>query len=586
MGDLDSNPIALPRRFSSSAKACLIAILLVSIGIDLFFFTGFYASDDVEYLSAALRVRSEGRLGPQPGLGSTRLTVVGWNMLVASIFGFRIPLIAGSYVVFHQAINFLVCILGRRMFDVRVGLLAAYGMATVPLAVSYSTTVLPDLPMTCFLMLALVAFQSACDAGSAGRRQRALILVFASGLSIGLAYMAKEAALVVLPVFLGWSLLSRRRFCRRTALLTGASFAAGLAFVLVAEWCVLSYLVERPYSRLGGAVGPESVTAGWRSYPDGYYPLERLGQLIKYMAPWFVNTRLDVVLLIGFLVYPFLKGRRWPVWWFALWYSAYHLWGSSSLTEYVPTSLQPRYFTPALPPLFIILSFVVLRLGRALRAAMNPLWTRRLQPVLLLMIVIYPLFGLHRVDRWAGKLYGADIVSTTRRAIGAARALSVRPILLSGTVSRRLALLLEYEPNPRILAAHTARNSRVRKELSVTGFYFVEVHASRRLDQLLTPDGLDRLFRPLLETFRVADPPTTFGDERPTTPTAGQVLGVVTLAGRTGEVRFLQEFACPHKRSESVWENLVHGRLSRPARYARSALLLEWRPVRESHIQP
>ena len=86
------------------------------------------------------------------------------------------------------------------MFDQRVGLLAAYGMATVPLAVSFSTTVLPDLPMTCFLMLALVAFQSACDAGSAGMRRRALILAFGAGLSVGLAYMAKEAALVVLPV--------------------------------------------------------------------------------------------------------------------------------------------------------------------------------------------------------------------------------------------------------------------------------------------------------------------------------------------------------------------------------------------------
>ena len=56
-----------------------IGIVIFSCAIDLFFYSGYYASDDTRYLQPAWEILSAGGYRNEPGLAQARLTIVGWN---------------------------------------------------------------------------------------------------------------------------------------------------------------------------------------------------------------------------------------------------------------------------------------------------------------------------------------------------------------------------------------------------------------------------------------------------------------------------------------------------------------------------
>ncbi len=384
-----------PQAQHSGVLAGCLAILAFSCAIDLFFYTGYYASDDTRYLRPAWEILSQGSYQHEPGLAQGRLTVVGWNTLVALLFGFNIPLIAGSYVFFHQALNLLTFLLGRRLFDSRVGLLAMYLTATTPLAVTFSTTVLPDLPMTSFLLLSLLTFLWSYDLRAKGRTGVGLLAIFLSGLSVGGAYTAKETALVALPFYFVTWLWFERRLAPRKALLAGSAFAVGILAVFVAEWVVLSHLAGHSYLRLSWAVGAKGWTSGLHTTAYGRDPVERVTWLYDQLGPWFRNTRFDYLLAGAALLYPFVRGRKLSIWWLAIWFFAFLIWGTTRLTEYVPPPLQARYFTPILPLLFIAYSFLALKLWQAVpRLVGQSAWGRRIQALFAAALFLHPVFGL------------------------------------------------------------------------------------------------------------------------------------------------------------------------------------------------
>jgi len=552
--------------------ALCLAILVFSCAIDLFFYTGYYASDDTHYLRAAWRILSEGSLPAEPGFGPSRLTIVGWNTLVAWLFGFNIPLIAGSYVVFHQLLNLLTFGLARRLFDEQVGLLAMYCVATTPLAVTLSTTVLPDHPLACFLMLSLLMFLWSYDLRGRNRGGAALLTIFVSGLSVGMAYTAKETALIVLPFyFIMWLWFESRRAVRK-ALLAGVVFAGGVFVVFAGEWAVLSYLTGHSYVRLQWTVGSKNFMDVVRERPYGVYPLTRLTHVAECLHGWFTNTRFDYVLLATAIVYPFVRGRKLLIWGLAVWFFAFHTWGSTSLSRYLPPPLQSRYFTPMLPLLFIAYGFVALKIVRAVpRGVRSPAWSRAVQTLLVVVLVLHPLPGLHVSDRWAGKPYSAQKVNVSVKAIVGALERGGRPIVLSGTVTKYLNLLLEHYPVENVFSAPQCRpDTGLPAELTEGGFYYVELFSTRRFEDTKRPDGLDELLHPLIQATPTADEPWLQQQDR--------VLGRVRIEGRPGVLRRLKRFDCWHKRTEQVAYTITPFAGRRADRHAWSAYLYEWAP--------
>jgi len=87
-------------------RAALAALVAASIAIDLVFFTGFLASDDVLYTTAARRLVESGRLWPDAAAHEARLLMIGWCALAASFFREDVQAVAASFVVFHEFLLF------------------------------------------------------------------------------------------------------------------------------------------------------------------------------------------------------------------------------------------------------------------------------------------------------------------------------------------------------------------------------------------------------------------------------------------------------------------------------------------------
>ncbi len=534
------------------ARAFVLICLLLSTTIDLFFYTGFYASDDVSYLLPAKRLLETGRIGI-PDLGGSRLLLVLWNAGVGALTGFSIPLIAGSYVVFHQLANWLTYRLGRDLFDARVGLLAMYLVALLPLAITHSTMILPDLPLTVFMLLSLLACLRArrlCSEGKSGTAAW-----FLTGLCSGLGYLAKEPALLLAPFYgVAW-LVSFRRPLRRWAL-DGAALATGFLTVMAVELAAWSALTGEAYVRMESAVA-DAPALSPADYRFGYYPLERLATVGRELRYWSIKTRFDLWLLLAAAVYPFVRGRRLLPWSLAMWFFAYHTWGSSRLSAYDPPSLQARYFTPVLVLLFIPFAFLALKLLRGLPRLLGGR-ARPLQAVLLALLLIHPWLGLRVADRMAGKSYDADVVGNALRAIEAIEAVEASgpPIVLSGTVSQRLHLVI---PAGRALAAEDA----IASDVSRTSFYYVELVLPPARPTELRTAGVDLSLHPAISSLQTDGP--------------AENAGAADVGGRAGRLRIVDTFHSPHSRSRAVLHRLFGAPLP-VDRSARAVRLYLWEP--------
>jgi hypothetical protein len=122
--------------------AALVAIVAFCIALDLFFFTGYYASDDRAYFNAATRVAEDGFIG-EPLLAHTRLTMLGWNLLMGGLCRFNVQAMAASYIFFHVWLILLTYALAVKLGDRVAGVIAAYGTATLPLFIVFSTGIYP-----------------------------------------------------------------------------------------------------------------------------------------------------------------------------------------------------------------------------------------------------------------------------------------------------------------------------------------------------------------------------------------------------------------------------------------------------------
>jgi hypothetical protein len=551
----------------------LIATVVLSCGLDLFFFSGFYASDDIGYLQGAWKLLTGGKYSKSPDLSAIRLTMVGWNALIAWLLGYHVQLIAGSYIFYHQLLNVLTFLLARRTHDNAVAVLAAFCMATTPLAVTFSTGILPDLPLACFMLLSLLLFQwpYARDAVRGGGASCAAL--FGAGICVGLAYMAKEAALILLPYFLILWLCNERRRPKSRALLRGVAFTAGVFAVFSLEWAVLSHLTGHSYHRLEWTVAENEFDSGLRQYPDGYYPAERLLRLRARIAPWFSVTGLHYVLAAGALIYPLTKGRRWAPWALALWFFAYHTWGSTRLSEYLPTSLQPRYFTPILPYLFIMYAFLILKVWNAVpRAIASPRAARAVQGVFALALFLYPLPALRYSDKVAGKIYRADIVNSSYQAVRAARAAGDRPVVPSKTIDYKMTEFYKDKNCSGVIGPGACADKNTREALLSTGFYYVELYPNRLLRSVIQTGGMDSFLQPAIQ----AVPDEPIAEPLPQT----RELGPLEIDGHPGVLRRLRRFDLPRRRSEALLMLIFPWFNCRPDADARSAYLYEWTPVK------
>lgn len=172
----------------------LIALLGLGVVLRLAFYSGFYGSDEVTYLIAAVRALN-GDFAPSTYIGSIR-------------YGFQLPM-AGFMHLFGQSEATanawtLVCslaeiavvvIIGKQLVGVRAAMLAGLLLATLPLHVHYAGRMMADPPLAFFMTASFLLFWLGQHRGHA-------VWFFLAGLAAGCVFWIKETTVVYLLLFL------------------------------------------------------------------------------------------------------------------------------------------------------------------------------------------------------------------------------------------------------------------------------------------------------------------------------------------------------------------------------------------------
>ena len=499
--------------FQFHGGGMLLLILLFSTLLDFYFFTGYFASDDQTYYDAARHFLETGQY-PDLSTGAVRLTLVGWIMLVIQCCGPSIQFVAASFILFHQLLNALTFLMVRGYADRRAGLLAAYLIAVFPLFVTYSSMILPDVPQTCCYVLAVLCSMR-WQAWRDTRPILAWLAFFASGFCVGLGYMSKEAALVLLPFFFVAWLTTFKRTRVWFSLIQGASFAVGFFSILAIEYLTLTYLAGEPVVRIARNTREVSQVVQTAVAKYGFEPLERL--------EW-VNRRLDedvcphymkILCILAMVALPFLKPRRWTLWLLPIWIFAYQVWGSMNLRRYVPPTIQARYFAVIAP--FVLAALAILAVWFYDRVKALPVGTtgrRCLRTIAIAAVVVAPLLGLAGPDHQAGKAYKSDIIGNASNAVHWAQQFDPeRKLLLCSTLAEHLRLMNVADEHP-YLVGRDMRDEEFGALLRGGDFFYVALDPERLYGerQWIRNSPIDETLRSIvglyvnpLRTTRTAD---------------------------------------------------------------------------------
>jgi 4-amino-4-deoxy-L-arabinose transferase-like glycosyltransferase len=185
---------------------------------------------------------------------------VSWAILF-TIFGHRYDVLRWADVLYGTLSVFLIFLIGRRMFNERVGLMAAAALAAWPAAILVSSGLLSE---TLYVMLELLFVWLCLRAGD----RPTLARFVPAGLCAGLACLTRPNLLLLLPFLPLWSAVVFRRDWR--ALVKSLAVPAA-AVAVIAPWTYRNYLVFHkfiPVSTLSGTnllVGNNDLVV---KYPD------------------------------------------------------------------------------------------------------------------------------------------------------------------------------------------------------------------------------------------------------------------------------------------------------------------------------
>lgn len=431
-------------------RTCVVLALLVAIALllDFLYYTGFYASDDISYLRTAREIGTFGDAFAdynwRGSIANTRLGITVPDGLVYWVSGGDVSVIAAGHVVYHLMLVVLAFAIGREVWDVRTGLLAAALVATSPILYLFAGAVLPDHAMSVWLALLLLVLLRARR-----RDQKAPLAVreaarryVPAGLLLGLAYGCKETAIIMAVPCAAVIIAAAPSLRSWRWVRDGAFLAAGLVAFLVLEQLVLRAITGDWISRFGG-VADTGAAFEARMAKHGVDPLERftyLGGLLRKLLPLS-----SALLLITAIVFPFLRRRDAALIAFFWWPLVYLTIGPTSLGAYRPPSIQERYYAIVVLPGAVMAAVV---LGRAVERWSARGWSMRAVVALVSVVTFYEA----RADlSFGGTAYRSEFVRGFTMAYETARArYPDHPILLSkGYLIRMHPALFPDDPGPR-----------------------------------------------------------------------------------------------------------------------------------------
>ncbi|MCD6307373.1 MAG: glycosyltransferase family 39 protein [Candidatus Latescibacteria bacterium] len=384
--------------------AALLLILALNAVLKWRFFSGLCEADDFSY---GVYAYSFGRI-PLPWDMSMDFRVLRVTLLmpVALLFRF-LPPVETVAVLYPMLVSFgtvaLAFLIGRKLYGVNAGLIAAFVLATFPGDVVFGTMLLPDIVVPFYIGLAVLAFVYADDASG----RRAMLLYAASGVALFLAFTTRENTYNFALFFLPFA-FDRRRW-ENGLWLVAAGFAAPLILLYGFYWLKSGdflfnlHLAQKYREPLieSGYIPDNSVN--W--YVMLFYMLP--GAFGVFMGrPFSMSSLYGITFYAGILCVAYTAVKAWrkrdyrlavAPWWFLLVY-LYLEFGTVSFTKYQMMKKLDRFLltlTPAMAMCYGVVLADAWGLGAAWLKSMGRLnkhLATGVAATLVMVIVLYTSF--------------------------------------------------------------------------------------------------------------------------------------------------------------------------------------------------
>lgn len=342
----------------------MILILIFALALRLIFFTGIDSSDSLGYTKAAFNAANGAPLSEDVGVGTLRLGIVYPTALLYSIFG--VNEISSNILVLLISLCFIVLIykLGKLLFSDKAGLLSAFLLSFFPFDVINSTRLNTDITSAFFVSLAIYYFLKSEKI----YYKSSNMLYFFSGLSMGLAYLIKELSLLTALFFAVYFVCNKK--------IKSNYFFIALGFVLIfcLELFYFLNLTGNPFYRYSfvessyaDAMIAYNNIVGRSSFPIGLFHYPYLIFTDKLMGLFYPFIFIAIV-------YAVVKRKKETynlLFWF-LPILAYIIFGSLSITRYIPVPANSRFLSLITIPGILIMAFFLSQKAPLIKKILMP----------------------------------------------------------------------------------------------------------------------------------------------------------------------------------------------------------------------
>lgn len=328
----------------------LSIILIFAIVLRIIFFTGINFNDDVAYLNLAHNI-VEGNFKPHPYIFATRLMMI---YPIAFFFLFDITEFTASLYILLTSLGsvFLAYLIGKELFNKKTGLIAAFLLAVLPLEVVYATTIVPDVPLAFFLALSVYLFIKAQKANNKW-------LFLFSGISIGLAWLVKTIAVIIILFFILnfiYDILIRKQrpiaaikpYLIVVLGLLSIFILEGLIYASLGHSFLTSFIVNEEHY-VPDLLG---VNRNLKYYPNQLFNLDVISKYFHYIGFYFYAALLSSILI--------LAARRKEAFILLIWLFPIILfmqYGSMSLSQYILIQRIYRFLTIISVPIVLLIAY-------------------------------------------------------------------------------------------------------------------------------------------------------------------------------------------------------------------------------------
>jgi len=438
---------ALRGAFTPRVRRILGLTLLVALAIDFLLYTGYYASDDIGYLAGAEMIVT-GAQPEGPDNISRDVSIARLGMTIPTGVAYwlthgDVSAIAWLFVLCHLALVVLAFMLGRLVHGEVAGLAAAGLAATCPVFTVFAGAILPDNATALWLGILLLLLELVRRRTADGPMPwpRALVWYGAAGFVLGLAYSVKETGIIMVVPAAVAVMAMAPRLRDPVWIRNGAFMAAGLLAFMLLELILLRAITGHWTYRLGMMDAAGETMANRMEYQGGASPFGRLwyalSDRLAGVAPITVW-----LLLAGSIAYGFLPGRSLGLLLFFWWPFLYLTIGSTSLGDYLPPSIQVRYYAIVIIPAVIMTAAVLVVLVRRWNAwPRSPAWARgrRAGAAVVGLLSVCVWYELAGDVQGAGNIYLAERVRGFEATLQRAREKYPQyPIVLGNYYARRM----------------------------------------------------------------------------------------------------------------------------------------------------